>query len=226
MPRHYSGYESINRGRTNIFCFVVLKRNPLINVDHEETGIFVSLTGSLRKTWAHHNICQKGKRRWIQESNLHPITTSPGEILDVLQLLSFPPTPHTVGWLPDITFSGLSFWTGLDACHRLGPLDANPEIRIHVLVNVFRGITDRGMGKREQKGRRQSKDKTSSSLRSGKFGSVLPGTSGNCVVTSQRCLIQGQHLNFRMPVMGKGCPPKLQVLHTHGKKSGSLELVL
>lgn len=39
-----TGNESINRGKTNIFCFVVLKRNPLINVDHEETGIFVLLT--------------------------------------------------------------------------------------------------------------------------------------------------------------------------------------
>lgn len=39
-----TGNESINRKRTNIFCFVVLKRIPLINVDHEEAGIFVSLT--------------------------------------------------------------------------------------------------------------------------------------------------------------------------------------
>lgn len=84
---------------------------------------------------------------------MYPITTSPGEIPEY-PITSFFSTHSPYSWLTTrhhlkwLIFQE-SFWIGLDACHRLGPLEANLEIRIQ--VNVFLGIADRGMKKREKR---------------------------------------------------------------------------
>lgn len=86
--------------------------------------------------------------RLLQEKPLH-----------VLEHLSFPSTPHTLGWLWLFIRHHLKwhffqevfpdFWVGLDACHRLDPIEADPEVRIH--VNMFPGIVDSGAGKWNQR---------------------------------------------------------------------------
>lgn len=57
----------------------------------------------------------------------------------------------------------------------------------------------------------------------GVFGSVLPGISGNSVVTSQSCLNQAQYLNFCMcPSLVKGYPSTSDTTHT-GKMVWQIE---
>lgn len=108
----------------------------------------------------------------------------------------------------------------LTSCYRLGPLEANTKIRIH--VNVFLGITKREVGKRGQR-------KEGDIKHSRQWEIWLNPTRNIWKLCSHVSELSHSGTIFKFPHSShwlRAAPKKLQVLHTHGKKSDSLAMVL